>query len=251
LLAYGAAFTLLASREYVYSLHFHYSAVILPFLFYLTALALGAAPASTRLLTPLLGGARLPARKLQILIMVTAIAATLMLSWRFGGIWPNRSFRAGFRALSRTPTATDIERDRDLKRICEYVPAGAIVASNEPNLPHLGACHGYQVKKRRLKADYLAWSSSRNSAKAKRNPYNREVQREVDQGYWKHVSKFGTFDLYENVAPKEARRAPKKAKTPRAKTIRRPKRPVRQPKTPTVRHPANRESEDGGVRDGE
>jgi uncharacterized membrane protein len=241
LLGYGAAFTLLASREHVYSLHFHYSAVVLPFLFYLSVTALAEPQGTSRFLAPLLGRGRLSTRRLQLLLVTAALAATVITSWRFGGIVPNRTFRAGFRALDRSPTAEDIRRDQSLKDICRTVPDGAIVASNEPNLPHMGRCSGYQVKKRRLTADYLVWSKSRTTPTAKKNPATRAVQREIEKGYWKSVGVFGAFELFKNVAPKDARKSEKGAKRP-ATEDRKPRRIV-SPKT-RVAKPAQSESDD-------
>lgn len=210
LLAYGALFTLLASRKHVYSLHFHYSSVVLPFLFYLCIVALSRPRTSTRLLAPLLGKGRLGKSMLQLLICVTALSCTAVVGWRFGGMFPNRSFVAGFRPLSRSPTEADFKRDRALKAICRAVPKGAVVAANEPNLPHLGRCAGYQVKKRRLQADYLAWTTT-DGPKQLRNPTHQAIQKEIRKGYWTKVGTYGGFDLFKNTAPEDARK-PKKSK---------------------------------------
>lgn len=220
LLGYGAAFTLLASREFVYSLHFHYSSVVIPFLFYLGAIALSKPQRNTRWLRPLIGRTALGRRRLQLLVIAAALGATTLVSWRFGAILPNKTFHAGFRPLKRFPTERHLENERSLEQICRAVPKDAIVAANEPDLPHMGRCGGYQMKKRRLKADYLAWSVVKSSAA-------EEIRREVAAGYWEVVGKYGRYTLYKNVAPKDATIGAKKARIKPKRSAPRSKRKAR------------------------
>lgn len=247
LLVYGAAFTLLASRQFVYSLHFHYSSVVIPFLFYLAVLALSRPESTTRLLTPVVGRAALSVPRWQLLLALCMLSCTLLTSWRFGGILPNRTFHAGFRPLSRSPSPEDLERDRSLKAVCRAVPEGAIVAANEPHLPHLGRCAGYQVKKRRLQADYLAWTKFRNTGRAKKHSSHRAVEREIAKGYWQLERTIGSIDLFKNVAPESVRKPKKKAKRPSPAT---PPAGNRKASGALPRPPAAR-ALDGGTRDGE
>jgi uncharacterized membrane protein len=211
LLAYGALFTLLASRPFVYSLHFHYSSVVIPFLFYLTLLALGRPHTATKLLTPLVGRGHLSGPRWQLLLALAMLSCTLLLSWRFGGILPNKTFHAGFRPLLRSPSAEDLNRDADLKAVCRAVPRDAVVAANEPHLPHLGRCGAYQVKKRRLQADYLVWTKHRPK-NPRKNAAHRAVDSEIAKGYWKLERSFRTVELYRNVAPAAVRKAATKSK---------------------------------------
>jgi uncharacterized membrane protein len=254
LLAYGALFTLLASREFVYSLHFHYSSVVIPFLFYLVVIALSRPRRSVRLLTPLLGRANLSRPHWQLLLATSMLSSTLLLSWRLGGILPNRTFHAGFRPLLRSPKPEDLQRDAELKQVCRTVPKGAIVAANEPHLPHLGRCSGYQVKKRRLQADYLVWTKFRTTKSARKNPTHRAIEREIRKGYWKLVRTFGSLQLFQNVAPESVRavkKKPKRSAVPKPRKVEvRPKRrtvPVRAPRPHPTRLPTP--PSDGGLRD--
>lgn len=100
-----------------------------------------------------------------------------------------------------------------------------MVAANEPHLPHLGRCGAYQVKKRRLQADYLVWTKHRPK-NPRRNAAHRAVDSEIAKGYWKLERSFRTVELYRNVAPASVRKAATKSKKAP------PPRPSR--KTPTT-----------------
>ncbi|HEX2735417.1 MAG TPA: DUF2079 domain-containing protein [Polyangiaceae bacterium] len=195
LLFYGAAFTLLASREYVYSVHFHYSSVILPFLFYLSAIALS----TPRRLARRIGwwwGARSVVAGVSVLAVSGALASTAVASWRFGGMLPNRTFHAGFKPLARKPNAADLERDKILKQVCRLIPKDAKVAANEPNLPHLGRCAGYLGKGKRHLGEYLIWNFTHGAA-------TDVIEQEIKKGYWEEVRSFAQgFKLFKNRMPK-------------------------------------------------
>lgn len=195
LLFYGAAFTLLASREYVYSLHFHYSSVILPFVFYVAAVALGRPRRMSRRLGWLLW-VKSPVPRITAVALAACLAGTLVVSWRFGGFLPNKTFHAGFKPLQRKPTEGDLRRDAMLKEVCRTVPDGATVAASEPHLPHLGRCAGYYGKAKRHLADYLIWGFQRGSA-------TPAIQAEIKKGYWEEVRSYGNFKLLKNRFPKD------------------------------------------------
>jgi uncharacterized membrane protein len=206
LLFYGAAFTLLASREHVYSVHFHYSSVILPFVFYVTAVALGRPRRLGRRLS-WLTWTRAPAPRITAVALAACLAVTAVTSWRFGGLLPNRTFHAGFKPLQRKPTEADLRRDAMMKEVCRIVPKGTTVAASEPNLPHLGRCSGYVGKAKRHLADYLIWGFTRGSA-------TPEILAEMKKGYWEEVRAWGNYKLLKNRFPKDYV-APKKGRAAR------------------------------------
>lgn len=189
LLGYGALFTLLASRKHVYSVHFHYSSVVLPFLAALTAMALGwlskLPPASLKVAP----------RRLVRALTGAMLAATFVCSWKFGAIVPNKTFRAGFKPLQRTVSASDERRNDSAREVCRMLPPGATVAADGSDLPHLGRCGAYYVKQRRWQADYLYWSLGSGGT----SPH---VRREIKQGLWEEIAAFeGGHRLYKNTVP--------------------------------------------------
>jgi len=98
MLIYGLMFTLLASRGPVFTIHFQYTVVIFPVAFALTAIALRRIEQEGRL-GPAWG---LEPKRLTRALLGAAFAATLLMSWKFGGLVPNQSFRGGFVPITRS-----------------------------------------------------------------------------------------------------------------------------------------------------
>ena len=90
-------FCLLATRGAVFSVHFQYSAIILPVAF---ALIPGGARGSSRR-APSCGALGLDGARLCRALLVAAFAASLLVSWKFGGIVENPTFRGGFVHVAR------------------------------------------------------------------------------------------------------------------------------------------------------
>lgn len=182
MLLYGFAFTLLASRVFVTSISFHYSALILPFLFVLLTQVLGTWNAvETR-------------RRWVNAAAAAMLGASLVCSWKFGAVLPNTSFHSGFRELIRTPKKKQLALAEFLKDICETLPAGATIAANERQVPHLGRCHGVYRKHQRRLADYVVWVHSSGDTTA-------EINKEVDSGYLKLVRQEGSWRLFQTAYP--------------------------------------------------
>lgn len=134
LLVFGTVFTLLASREWLFDLYFHYSSWLLPVLFALTSLAIG------RLAT------RHSARNtgdnsLRRALSVAVLSASIMCSWKFGGLIENESFRAGFRPLERSLDERRAARYRWLRETIETIPKDASVAATDLLVPHISNRH--------------------------------------------------------------------------------------------------------------
>ena len=140
MLAYGAALTLLATRPYLFSIHFQYSSPLVPFLFVLTAAALGRIQRGEMILGGI-AGAR-ASRALAVGVFVCTVLST----YKFGAFWENRSFQAGFRPLRREARPEQIEVDRWLKKASRARPKGASVAATSRILTHLGSVtHVYML----------------------------------------------------------------------------------------------------------
>jgi len=91
MLLYGFIFVLLASRTAVYSSHFQYSAVFLP-------VAIALAPVGLRRLQE----ARPKDIGFTAAVMGCVLVASLLVSWKYGAIVENSSFRGGFTTVQRS-----------------------------------------------------------------------------------------------------------------------------------------------------
>jgi uncharacterized membrane protein len=130
MLIYGLVFTLLASRTAVFSVHFQYSSVLIPIAFALAPMALkrledGNAKAFG------LDGARLSRAMLG-----AAVAASLLISWRFGGIVENQSFKGGFSRVTRKLTAPQEKLYDWIDDTAQRIPPEASVGVTNKIGPH-------------------------------------------------------------------------------------------------------------------
>lgn len=132
LMIYGFLFIGLASRKHVYTLHFQYSAILFPMFF--AALPEGIAR--------LADGKRLRALGLEkariawtlVLGMLTATAITTS---KYGAIFPNASFKAGWSRPVRTPNQEHRDRYAKLQEWIALIgPTAAVSATNDLG-PHV------------------------------------------------------------------------------------------------------------------
>ncbi|AUX47224.1 hypothetical protein SOCE26_087360 [Sorangium cellulosum] len=132
MLVYGLAFCLLASRDAVFSIHFQYSSILFPIAFALTPLALkrveDAAPAA------FLG---LDGRRLSRALLAATLAASVLVSWKFGGLIENASFRGGFARVARSLTPEQEATYTWVRQQVEVIPPGAVVAATSKMGPHI------------------------------------------------------------------------------------------------------------------
>ena len=128
---YGLLFVGLATRHHVFSLHFHYSALLFPMLFVSVPDGLRGVTDSPRLQT--LGIERAPLAWTLLFGMLTASLAT---TFKYGVILPNASFNAGWNRLVRVPTPEMQERYAWVKEIIATVGPDAAVTTTSPVGPH-------------------------------------------------------------------------------------------------------------------
>ncbi len=107
MLIWGLFFCLLASRGAVFSVHFQYSAIIIPIVFAVTPAALARVEDGGLVRVAGLDGARLRRS-----LLFAAFVASLLVSWKFGGLLENTTFRGGFTPPAR---ALGPQGDRDLR----------------------------------------------------------------------------------------------------------------------------------------
>lgn len=134
LLSFGVVFVFFSSRKWVHDIHFHYSAWFIPVLFALGALGVGRIQLWGEKLG--LDGTRFTFAAATALL-VLALGCTL----KFGGIYPNDRFHAGFRPMKRELTQRQRRNYAWLRDVVERMEPGAKVAATDRFLPHVTNRH--------------------------------------------------------------------------------------------------------------
>jgi uncharacterized membrane protein len=132
MMIYGLLFTLLASRGPVFTVHFQYTSVIYPILFMLTAVALRRVADG-----PLPVALGLDGRRFASAWLAAAFVASLLVSWKFGGIADNQSFRGGFGRVVRELTAEQKTQYAWLDAAAAKIPRAASVGTTNRIGPHV------------------------------------------------------------------------------------------------------------------
>ena len=126
---YGALFILLSSRRHMYSIHFQYNAVVIPFV--IAGWADGLAYLRRRFAD--FGRARLG-----VLVGATTLVATLLSGAKFGILAKNKSFRAGWEPLLRDVPETVIDRYAWFYyTVRDLVPPDAPISASSRLGPHV------------------------------------------------------------------------------------------------------------------
>lgn len=191
LLVYGFVFTLLATREHVFSVHYQYSSVLIPFVFVLAALGFER-----------LFDARGP--RLAHAACVACFAASCFCSWKFGAFIVNESFQGGFRPLARKVTPKQRETTAWLKTVCKQVPADSLIASWPRYTPHLGNCERPINFKRWREANYIVWADPR-----KRKNMGRILREGLKSGRFEEIGRMHTARLYRNLQVEPPKATPR------------------------------------------
>lgn len=132
MLGFGLIFCLLASRTAVYSIHFQYSATIIPVAFAMTPVALLRIEGSSRVASLGLDG-----RRLARALLAAAAVSSVLISWKFGGIVENATFRGGFARVTRSLSPAHRQTYAWVREQVEKIPPGAIVGATSKMGPHI------------------------------------------------------------------------------------------------------------------
>jgi uncharacterized membrane protein len=122
MLGYGLFFCTLATRGAVFSPHFQYSSVLIPILFSLTPEALRQIEDGR--VADAIG---LDGRRLARALVPAAFAASVLVSWKFGGILDNQAFKGGFVRVARSMSDKDKETFAWIRENAAKIPATASV----------------------------------------------------------------------------------------------------------------------------
>jgi uncharacterized membrane protein len=168
LMLYGLMFIGLATRKYVYSAHFQYSSLLIPFL------AMSVADAIVRLRDARwLGGFGLDAARLQRALLVALVLASALMGAEYGALAPNESFRAGWSRLEWVQSEKNKARYDELQEVIARIPSGASVSTQSRVGPHVtNRAVVYQWPKV-SDVDYILLSG--NSPKGRRSKKFRDL----------------------------------------------------------------------------
>ncbi len=185
MMLYGLAFLGLASRKYVYNLHFQYSSVLFPIL--LAATPDGVVNFTKSKINDAFGWDR---RRIPTTIMATMAFAMILTTTKYGVMVPNRHFRAGWNTLNRS-----FKKDRyeALNRLLEQIPDEAVVCATSSLGPHVSARQEAYKWPACKESEYALLRSGSFSKKKSK----RRVDRMLRQGRLVEIDTAEDLVLYE------------------------------------------------------
>jgi uncharacterized membrane protein len=124
MLAWGMIFCLLATRPAVFSTHFQYSCIIIPVAFALVPEALRQVEDG-----PFARAYGLDGVRFRQALLAGAFVASLLTSWKFGGVIDNGSFHGGFGPPARSLSDKDRETYAWIEREVAKIPRDASVGT--------------------------------------------------------------------------------------------------------------------------
>jgi len=184
--AFGLFYILLASRGPVFSIHFQYSVVLFPVLFALTPIALRQLRDSD--LPARLGLAR---PQLVTGLLVCVLASSLLMSWKFGGVVPNTSFRGGWSRIPHTLTLEQEKRYEEFRKLVEQMPVDASVIATSRIAPHVSNRAEVWDYRHKGPTEYLMLDTRELSGWTRKLHTDRLAAGEVEL-----VAKHGTLQLF-------------------------------------------------------
>lgn len=128
---YGLIFIGLATRKHVFSLHFQYSALLFPMLFISVPDGLARVVDS-----PKIKALGLERGRLAWTLLLGMLTATTVTTVKYGGIFPNASFKTGWNRLVRVPTQDMRDRYARVQELVARVGPDAAVTLTSEVGPH-------------------------------------------------------------------------------------------------------------------
>jgi uncharacterized membrane protein len=176
----------LASRKYVYSIHFQYSVILFPVLFALAPMGLRRLRDSG--VPKRLGLA--PAQFVSVMLVCVLVSSALT-SWKFGGAVSNSSFRGGFVRIPHALSEAQQEKYRNFRALIEQIPPDASVTAIGRAAPHVSNRAEAWRFKHEKPSDYLLGDTGKLTG-----PTRREYDRRIAEGEVELLGKTGPFELY-------------------------------------------------------
>lgn len=194
LLVYGLLFCLMASRTAVFSVHFQYTSTLLPFAFFL------APDAIKQLREGVLARAYgLAAPRLQRALVVASFVAALGVSFKFGGIIPNKTFKGGFYPVVRELSAEQQANYDFVQEMVALIPKDASVSASNRMGPHISnRREAYFYGQNRAEYIFLDERELKPDRKA-------TAKSDVQNGKLVELGRRGPYVLYESPGEKRRR----------------------------------------------
>lgn len=193
IMLYGLVFIGFASRKHMFSLHFQYSSVLFPVL--LAALPDGVARTSKGRIAAAFAT---EPHTLVRTLMLTCLCSTALASLKFGVMLPNRSFRAGWNVLDRTPDRTQKDRYRFIEQVAAELPGEASVCNTSGLGPHVSSRQDVALWPACKDSDYLVLNIQGFKTKD-----DRKLDRMVKDGKYRLVDTGFGIEVFEKVDPSE------------------------------------------------
>lgn len=188
-MAFGLLSILLASKTAVYSIHFQYSVVLFPILFTLASIGLRR-----------LRDGDLPARlglepsQLVAVMLAAVLMSSVLMTWKFGGILDNDSFRGGFRPSVRSLSEKQVQRYEELRDFVAQIPPTAAVSVIGRVAPHVSN-RAQVFRYRHFKpVDYFLMDT-----RDLKGPTRDSVLKRVESGELVRLDKKGSFELFREI----------------------------------------------------
>jgi len=194
MLVYGLLFCLLASRGAVFSIHFQYSAVIFPIAFALTPIALEQIADGRGA-----GSLGLDGKRLARALLGAAFVASVLVSWKFGGMFENAVFKGGFARVIRNLTDDQRATYNWVKESTAQIPKRASVSTTNKLGPHVSNRRYVYFWPNKNHTDYVFVDESELKGNDLERHNGAKSRNEIVE-----VSRKGTMALYKRQANQPA-----------------------------------------------
>lgn len=185
MLIYGLFFCLLASRGPVFAVHFQYTSILFP-------IAIALVPMAVRQLHT--GELRAPfglePRRLGHALIGATLVATLLVSWKFGGIIDNATFKGGFARVTRSLTNEQKAVYAWVDEQAQRIPEGASVGTTNRLGPHVSNRMRALFYPQHTKVDYLFIDEGELKP-----PQLEAHKKALEQGDFRELSRNGKLAL--------------------------------------------------------
>ena len=193
-MAFGFFYILLATRSAVYSIGYQYSVVLFPVLFALAPIAIRRMRDGK--LPEVLG---IPAGKLATLALVSVLASSTLMSWKYGGVFENDAFKGGWRTPPRTLSKAQQDHYLALREFLTQIPPDASVTAVGRLGPHVSNRAEVYKYRHQRPSEFLLFDRRDLKGASK-----KDFQARLTKGELQLVDKRLTYELYRSAEPPPA-----------------------------------------------
>jgi uncharacterized membrane protein len=186
MLGFGALACLLSSDPAMSSVHFYYASLIFPVAFAL-------APEGLAQITkrPLIAAMGLDARRLARALLAVCLVTSALISWKFGAILENQSFRAGAEPVVRSLSSDEQDAFAWIEETARRIPLEAALAVSSRTGPHASNRRFVTLYSSDAQFDY-AWLNETDLTPAQRASHEARIAR----GELEELSRRGALVLF-------------------------------------------------------